>query len=241
MNRLFTRIPAALTALAFWRKPAAAQAETPLPATLAAHDDGQELIGATEPEAAARSSATPDASANGAEAAGLEPAPPPFVARLIAKLRRPKAESADGASPGAGDEADAAEPPPRRGIAMLSRRIVWIPATGFALLAVVGTLAALLWQSDREQAALEAKLKAIEQELERAAPAAVPKAAVDTAPPTKAAPQAGTAPSPPLTVAGGDCDLSDLESVSVRLKDCIDAFNDATARSRPPRPPSTTR
>lgn len=300
MKRLFTRIPSALARLAFWRKPAADEANAASADPAPAQDDvapaespsagnGPELFDASETETVAPSPARPDRPVDLAETADLAPEPPSFFARLTAKLRRPKAESPDASTPvepaaaveagsseadpslepappsflarltaklrrrpeadtqaaddaevavtrdEAADEEDASGPRGfRRVLALLSRKIVWIPAASVVLLAVVGTLSALLWQAGQDRTALEAKLKAAEQQLQRTA-TPQPRAAGSTTPPSGsaepsldavAAPAAGPRPS----LAGGDCDINNAESVSLRLKDCIEAFNLETAR-----------
>ena len=185
------------------------------------------------------------------EAAGADPAAEPttpsFLARLAAKLRRrpaadtqaaDEAEAAVVRDEAAGEEDESAPRGFRRVLALLSRKIVWIPAASLVLLAVVGTLSTLLWQAGQDRTALEAKLKAAERKLQQTA-TAKPRPAGPTASSTSsvnavAAPAAG----PRLDLAGGDCDINDAESVSLRLKDCIEAFNQETAN--PPRPARAT-
>ncbi len=71
------------------------------------------------------------------------------------------------------------------------------------------------------------------------------EAAARTPAPAGAAPQPAppiiAATRPPTPQARGECDVSSAERISVQLKDCIDAFNDASARSRPTRPASNPR
>lgn len=309
MKRLFTRIPSALARLAFWRKPAAAEADTAsadpaptqddvAPVESPVADNGPELIDASEAEAVTPPPAKPDTDDAREETANLAPEPPSFFARLIAKLRRPQAESPDASTPpepAATVEASATEADPTleptppsflarlaaklrrrpqadaqtadepetaavrdeatdeesdaapRGFgrvrAFLSRKIVWIPAASFVLLSIVGTLSALLWQAGQDRTALEAKLKAAEQQLQQTAAAqprsselpAAPSPAVEVERDAIAAPTAGPRPS----LAGGDCDINNAESVSLRLKDCIEAFNQETTRTRTRPAPST--
>lgn len=290
MKRLFTRIPSALARLAFWRKPAAAEADAS-PADSPVADSGSELIDTPEAQTAAPPPARPDTTTDSAETTDLAPDPPSVFARLIAKLRRTKLESPDASPPpepaatveaSATDADPALEPRPPsflarlaaklrrrpqadaqaadepetaavrdeatdeesdaapRGFgrvrAFLSRKIVWIPAASFVLLSIVGTLSALLWQAGQDRTALEAKLKAAEQQLQQTAAAqprsselpAAPSPAVEVERDAVAAPTAGPRPS----LAGGDCDINNAESVSLRLKDCIEAFNQETTRTR---------
>lgn len=268
MKRLTERLSAVFTRLAFWRKSAApadadaATDEAPAPNAVAAKTpppaDTPGLIEDTAAQGAAPLAAAPQALASAAEAstapstdtAGLAPTPPSLFARLLARLRPPPAAKSVNNAP-AGDEADAAEtdPPPRRAqrlFALLSKKIVWIPAASLALLALVGTLGALLWQSGQDRAALEARLKAAEQKLEQAATAPAPATTTPSAPPApadteSAATAARTAASRPV-LAGSDCDINDVEGVSLRLKDCIDAFNqEPAARTLPAHQASTPR
>lgn len=235
MRRLFARISTALGRLAFWRKPAAAD-EAVAPPTANAVPVQEEVTG---PDAAAGVASPPAMPSAGetVQATDSSLTPPSFLARLIAKLHRPKVE-APAVAP---DEAEDETRPNHRVPALLSRKIVGIPAIGFALLAVVGTLAALLWQANREHASLEAKLQAVERELELAAPAAAPKAAAKPVPPASTASLSTTTARPARTPARSDCELRGTERVSLQLKDCIDTFNDATTRSRPPPQPTPTR
>ena len=265
MKRLTQLFSPALTRLAFWRRPAptAEAAElppAPLPAPLTesapAGGDAPELIDAAETETPA-TAPEPPAMPEPAMADGdLEPSPPSFFARLMARLRRrPAAEvdeaEADTPAYASADEASPDSAPAPRGMqrlrALLTRKIVWIPAASLTLLAIVGTLSVLLWQSGQDKAALQAKLEAAEQELEKTVavhPPAADLSAADLSPATPASPAAETAlaaadtatlapPSPRRNLSGSDCDINDAASVSLRLKDCIDSFNQETARTRP--------
>lgn len=243
--------------------PEALPAETPVPAdapkliedaaTQTDAPQADEAL-AAEPQAPAAAAETSTASAS--DAAEPEPIPPSLFTRLLARLRpRPAIEPTEDAPadlpPPSRDEADAAEsePPParaRRLIALLSKKVVWIPAASLALFALVGTLGALLWQSGQDRAALEAKLKAAEQQLEQTARPALPVTTQPVAPPADAdaettAAATRSAAARPL-LAGGDCDINNAEGVSLRLKDCIDAFNqEAAAPARSARQASTPR
>lgn len=143
------------------------------------------------------------------------------------------------------NEDEAVPRPSGRVIALLSRPVVWIPATSLVLVAVVGTLSALLWQSTRERFALEAKLDATKHQLETQLanhpPAATPLAhptpvATPTAPAVAAVAPAQRRSSPSV-----DCNIQDPASVSLKLKDCIDAFNRDANGPRGTRLPTDSR
>lgn len=177
-----------------------------------------------------------------------------WAARLLARVRMRKASEPavetheDSQADETANEDEAVPRPSGRVIALLSRRIVWIPAASLVLLTIVGTLSALLWQSSRERSALEAKLDATKHQLEtqRANP---PPAATPLSHPTPVA--AATVPTAPTvaTVSRTQrrsspsvaCDIQDPSSVSLKLKDCIDAFNRDANGPRGTRLPADSR
>lgn len=253
MKRLTERLLAARTRLAFWRKPAAPAvatgantAETPAAPTaspsLPAEAQANAATAADTPATAAP--AAP------ADAAGLAPS---RLARWLDRLRRRTAHSAatEALTPAGqeGGEADAADRPAssRRMLAMLARKSVWMPAVGVAVLALTGTLGAMLWQAGQRNAALQARLAASEKTLAptRPAPATQPAPAVTAPKPVESSPvesspvessprepriaDAGTARPVKSAPAGGDCDIGSREGVTLHLKDCIDAFNQGRA------------
>lgn len=193
-----------------------------------------------EPEAAHESEA-PAAAAS-----------PSLFARLAARLRRQPAPAEDAEQAAmeevapdtiaaAEDAADADGATSPRGLrkllAILSRKRVWIPAAGVALLTVFGGLGAMLWQSSQQNAALQAKLQEAEKQLDRASPAAgmpKPLPATSSRPAGPLVANAQTA-GPDSAMSGADCDISNAESVAQRLKACIDAFNQETALAQPAR------
>lgn len=181
-----------------------------------------------------------------------------FLARLAGRLRRqPMAETVEAGTDAAVDEAgshpdgthEADDAAPAGGLARvraaLANRRVWIPAAGIALATLVATLGALLWQTARENVALQAKLHAVEKERRQAGPAAgtpTPPVAEQT-PPARVQVASGTAIAatdkvtrPPAPQASADCAIRDAESVALRLRDCIDAFNGDAPRPRPQAP-----
>lgn len=245
MKRLTERLLAARTRLAFWRKPAAPAvatgantAETPAAPTASPSLPA-------EAQANAATAADTPATAAPADAAGLAPS---RLARWLDRLRRRTAHSAatEALTPAGqkGGEADAADRPAssRRMLAMLARKSVWMPAVGVAVLALTGTLGAMLWQAGQRNAALQARLAASEKTLAppRPAPATQPAPAVAAPKPVESSPvessprepriaDAGTARPVKSAPAGGDCDIGSREGVTLHLKDCIDAFNQGRA------------
>lgn len=250
-----------LTKLAFWRKTPAVEAASAEPDARDATEPDAPEADEASPEAApapdGTATAVPEAAAPAREslanaAADATEAPasrPALLARLLGRLRRRPAEAAadeatdeaPASADRARDEADEAddEAPParmRRMRAMLARRGVWIPAAGVAGLALVGTLGVMLWQSGQQNAALQARLKATEKQLEQARPAPTANRNAAAAGPRPGAPPAvpaGTAGAATPVSSGGDCDIGSAEGVSLRLKDCIDAFNRETTHAGP--------
>lgn len=206
----------------------------PSPAT----DEAAETAETAAPAAAVdETPATPD---------DAEAPPPSFLARLTRRLRRrPQAEAADADEAPAEaphatrdeTEAEAEAAPPsrmRRLLAALSRKRVWIPAASVAVLALFGTLGAMLWQSGQENAALQARLQQAEQTLKQTAPSqpGLRKAPSAATPPTGSI--AAVAPVPiRSTASGADCDISSAASVAQQLKGCIDAFNQESDGAAP--------
>ena len=153
-------------------------------------------------------------------------------------------------TPVAAAPADATDPAPSHHVlAMLARKSVWMPAVGVAVLALTGTLGAMLWQAGQRNAALQARLAASEKTLAptRPAPATQPAPAVTAPKPVESSPvesspvessplepriaDAGTARPVKSAPAGGECDIGSREGVTLHLKDCIDAFNQGRARA----------
>lgn len=131
-------------------------------------------------------------------------------------------------------------------IGIVGKKRVWIPGVSLALLGVVGSLAFMLVQSSSEKAKLEADLSAAKQALKQAAVkpgvAAIPPLLAAPVPPVDAQPAPAETPAAQPAAATlyvaqastkGDpvqmgCDVSDKASVSLTLKNCIAAFNQAT-------------
>lgn len=135
-----------------------------------------------------------------------------------------------------------------RVLGTLSKKRVWIPSVSVAMLAVMGTLSFMLMQSKQATHELQAELARAKKQLKHVPikPQLVPPLLVahqDVAPhgvnPAAASPQAvsredaslqaaaGSSPSPNVDM---DCDISDKASVGKNLRNCIEAFNQATAR-----------
>lgn len=124
----------------------------------------------------------------------------------------------------------------RRVLATLSNKWVWIPGASVMLLALIGAMALLLLQSEQEKQQLQAELLATQKKLEQtgvskkaAADADAPRPAGDPVFVAVGSAAADTRPG----VDAGDCQVSDKESVTQNLKNCIDSFNRSMAGSRP--------
>lgn len=129
----------------------------------------------------------------------------------------------------------------KRLILKLQNKWVWIPSASVLLLSLVGAALYIVLQTAQEKAKLQAELKSIKQQLQKQAASAkkapVPVTAIPnlTAPPKadQAATivgQANTKPIPPID--SGDCLVTDIESVTKNLKDCIESFNNASPSPR---------
>ena len=216
-----------------------------------------------QPAAVQRPSRTqPDAAA----AIDDAPAPKlSLLARLKSKIRRqPKPEPlADALNPAplgerkrdrattANDEntaepSDAEADTPKigwikRGLTKLSNKWVWIPSISVVLLALIGALVFMFLQSAQEKAKLQMQLQAAQKKLDQKTVVAK-KASVSAAAPTPAdAPVLATVGSTLAKTSpganSGDCLITDKESVSRSLKDCIESFNNAMASARPAKKP----
>lgn len=178
-------------------------------------------------------------------------APPrSWLARLKTTFRRqpgPEVIEADESIPDAKrnrdatafseDESDSDEDavPPghiRRALAALSSKWVWIPATSV----LIGAMALMLLQSGQEKEHLQAELLATQKKLEQQGVAKAAAVEADAGPadaPAFAAVGAVADSSPGIDA--GDCQVSDKESVTQNLKNCIDSFNRISAGSPPAR------
>jgi len=214
---------------------------------------------AAEADQAARDEAPVRKRADGNIMEEAASAPPPsWLARLKTTLRRqpgPEAIEADESIPDAKrnrdatafseDEADSvedAEQPGRirRALAALSNKWVWIPAASAMLLVLIGAMALMLLQSAQEKEHLQAELLATQNKLKQSAvskAAAVKAAAVkENAGPADTPAAIGSAAAyTGIGIDTGDCRVTDKESVSQHLKNCIDSFNRISAGSTPAR------
>lgn len=130
----------------------------------------------------------------------------------------------------------------------LTKKWVWIPSVSVAMLAVMGTLSFMLMQSKQATHELQAELANAKKQLKQVPikPQVVPPllvahkdvtphgvnaaaASPNDAPYNEASPQAAADSSPSLNM-DMDCDISDKASVAKNLRNCIEAFNQATAR-----------
>ncbi len=131
------------------------------------------------------------------------------------------------------DEADAVQISRMRRVgAMLSNKWVWIPSVSIVLLAIMIAMLLMLLQSAQEKKQLQTKLIATQKKLEQTS---IPKqtAARKNAPGHADDPTHETLGSAADTQPGadvGDCVVTDKASVSQNLKNCIDSFNNDSAR-----------
>ncbi|MGV8991165.1 MAG: hypothetical protein ACOH1Q_07145 [Thiobacillus sp.] len=130
----------------------------------------------------------------------------------------------------------------------LTKKWVWIPSVSVAMLAVMGTLSFMLMQSKQATHELQAQLATAKKQLKQVPvkPQVVPPllvahqdvtphgvnaaaASPNDAPYDEASTQAAADSSPGLNM-DMDCDISDKASVAKNLRNCIEAYNQATAR-----------
>lgn len=125
--------------------------------------------------------------------------------------------------------------PLQRALAVLSNKWVWIPGLGLTLLVPLVAMALMLFQSAQEKEQLQTQLRATQKKLDQAvaekktaARQAAPRQplapTVAAADPTASATSAETKP----RGAAGECEISDKESVTLNLKNCIEDFNALT-------------
>jgi len=133
-------------------------------------------------------------------------------------------------------------------LGIITKKWVWIPSVSVAMLAVMGTLSFMLMQSKQATHELQAELANAKKQLKQVPikPQVIPPLLVahqdvtphgadpEAAPPKavsheEAPPQAAAGSSPSVN-ADMDCDISDKASVGKNLRNCIEAFNQATAR-----------
>lgn len=205
--------------------------------SLAAEMDAPELE--PEPEETADIAQAEIVPAETAQAQAPQPAAPPKAAAVTAS---PSAE----APPAEGDEPHKPKLV-RRLLGILSKKWVWIPSVSVAMLAVMGTLSFMLMQSKQATHELQAELATAKKQLKQVpiktqvvppllvahqdvAPHGVnPAASPNDVPYDEASPQAAAGSATSLNM-DMDCEISDKASVAKNLRNCIEAFNQATAR-----------
>jgi hypothetical protein len=211
--------------------------------------DTEAVTNGSGKSSAAKSALAEDGQA--ATPASVEP-PVSFAARLKNKLRRrpwsaqPAADEA-AEEPGAekdkqatassdDDSADDADAPHvsriGRVLALLSNKWVWIPSVSMVILAFAGTMTWMLVQSKHEREQLQVKLASTQKQLKQVS---IEKQVALRQPDPRpvgvlASASVGSAAATQSGVDVGDCDVSSKESVAKNLKNCIEAFNNSTAR-----------
>ncbi len=144
------------------------------------------------------------------------------------------------------EDETAAEDTPTVGIfkrlfAKLCNKWVWIPAVSVLLLSMIGAVLFIVLHTAQEKEKLQAELQETQKQLKKQA--ALVKQAAATAAVTVAPKQQAqlavasigkaNAESKP-GINPGDCLVTDKESVTKNLKNCIDSFNDAPPANRKP-------
>ena len=230
--------------LAFWRKSVEASPDAAAPATASTSiapttADAPTATDAPKPSWFAR---LKQKLQRGKEPAAPAPTAVPAQAEIAqAEMAQAEAPQANLPQPKAApEEGDASHKPKllSRLLGTLSKKWVWIPSVSVAMLAVMGTLSFMLMQSKQATHELQAELASAKKQLKQVPikPEMVPPLLVahqNVAPHdvnhAEASPKAaaGNAPSPNVDM---DCDISDKASVAKNLKNCIEAFNQASAR-----------
>ena len=186
----------------------------------------------------------------------------PLMARLRNKLRRkPKLEALEEtreqSDPGerkraratASDDKNAeaqsdVEDAPKIGffkrlLAKLRNKWIWIPSVSILLISLIGSTLYSVLHTKQEKEKLQAELQETKKQLKKqvaVVKTAPTPAVVNTAPPPKTdrtvatIDQANAASK--LSIDSGDCLVTDIESVSKNLRDCIDSFNSARPSNR---------
>jgi hypothetical protein len=160
-----------------------------------------------------------------------------WLARLTRRFRRQPelpsedAEDAD-ASTSEAQRAETADEAAEGDEHAFSNKRVWIPAVSVVLLALMGTMAAMLLQSAQEKQKLQAELLATQKKLQKT----VTSKAAAKRPTARRNADGNVATADDTVGADGDCTVSDQESVIRNLKNCIDSFNQLQDTAPPAAP-----
>ena len=125
----------------------------------------------------------------------------------------------------------------KRLLAKLRNKWVWIPLASAMLLSLTGGLLWIVLHTAQEKEKLQAELQATKKQLKKQAVVVTKTTAVEAPPPPQEAPinaaiagQVSTKSA--LGISPGDCLITDKESVTKNLKDCIESFNNVASVSR---------
>ena len=178
-----------------------------------------------------------------------QPKPEPLADALnpapLGERKRDRATTANDENTAEPSDAEADTPKIgwiKRGLTKLSNKWVWIPSISVVLLALIGALVFMFLQSAQEKTKLQAQLQAVQKKLDQKTVVAK-KAGARAATPMQAdapvhTPPVGSAVAKTSPGANsGDCLITDKESVSRSLKDCIESFNNTMASARPAKNP----
>ena len=124
----------------------------------------------------------------------------------------------------------------KRLLAKLRNKWVWIPIASIMLLSLTGGLLWIVLHTVQEKEKLQAELQATKKQLKKHAVVVTKATAVEVAPPPQATIAASIAgqvnAKSALGINPGDCLITDKESVTKNLKDCIESFNNMAPTSR---------
>jgi len=191
-----------------------------------------------------------------------EPAPKlSLLTRLRNKLRRqpvlePLEDTPEEADPGErkrdrarasddenAEDESAAEDAPKVGFfkrlfAKMCNKWVWIPAVSVMLLSLIGAVLFIVLHTAQEKEKLQAELQETQKQLKKQAALVKKAAAIAVTPKHQADLAAATIgqanPESKPGINPGDCLVTDKESVTKNLKNCIDSFNSTHAANRKP-------
>lgn len=162
-----------------------------------------------------------------------------------AERKRDRARASDDEN--AEDQTDAENVPTiglfKRLLAKLSSKWVWIPAVSVLLLSLISALIFIVLhhtvqEKEKLQAQLQETQKQLKSQLKKQAALVKQSTAVEVAskqPAQLAAATIGQAnPESKPGINPGDCLVTDKESVTKNLKNCIDSFNSAHPANRKP-------
>ncbi len=156
---------------------------------------------------------------------------------------RKRARSTASEDENAADQSNAEDAPKigffKRLLAKLRHKWVWIPSVSVLLLSLIGSVLYIVLHTAQEKEKLQAELQETKKQLKKQVAlvkTAPTPAIINTAPtpktdrPVATIGQANAESKPGIN--SGDCLVTDIESVTKNLKNCIDSFNSARPSNR---------